>query len=264
MPKSSKRAIVLFAKLPVAGLVKTRLQPDLDPEQCTNLYEAFLIDTLEVIQQTPDVTPFLACNPNRTENYFQKIAEQYALGLLDQVGPDLGFRMEQTFHHLFQQGWQQVIIMGADSPALPAAFLEKAFEVLDGGGPLRNSQESKRGRHAGNDGSDGHRHPDDEYERGHEKVVIGPAYDGGYYLVGAVGGPPPIFRDIPWSTDQVLPTTLQRLESTRTPYALLPYWSDVDTPDDLALLKQYLRIQADRKPPIARHTTRVLKILSSR
>ncbi|MBI5198074.1 MAG: TIGR04282 family arsenosugar biosynthesis glycosyltransferase [Nitrospirae bacterium] len=223
-----RKAVVLYAKLPVVGTVKTRLFSILTPEQSQKLYEAFLFDTLDMITRLTGVTPFIACTPSREEPYFRELAGRYAVSLLDQRGEDLGQRMEGTLNDLLGSGWDQVVILGTDSPTLPVPFLEEAFDVLS--------------------------------EQGPNHVVLGPSCDGGYYLVGAAGRTPSIFSKIPWSTAEVLSRTMERLHDGKVSYTLLPFWYDVDTPEDLRFLRTHLRYLEDTQT--AAHTRQVLKKLS--
>ncbi|MBI3596926.1 MAG: TIGR04282 family arsenosugar biosynthesis glycosyltransferase [Nitrospirae bacterium] len=210
----TRRALVLFAKLPVAGTVKTRLFPVLSPEQCRELYEAFLFDTLHMISQLSGVVPFIACTPSREEPFFRGMADRYGVNLLDQKGKDLGEKMAGTLNTLLDRGWNQVVILGTDSPTLPSSILEEAFAALS-------------------EGPTGH-------------VVIGPSFDGGYYLVGASGQTPPIFSEIPWSTPEVFPRTLDILHEKKIPFTVLPFWYDVDAPEDLLFLKTHFRSLEER------------------
>ena len=100
--------------------------------------------------------------------------ERHGVRLLDQVGKNLGQRMHRTFVDLFAQGYQQVIIVGTDVPTLPLTVYQEAFAILS-----------------------------------HSEVVLGPALDGGYYLIGLTRPTEDLFAGIPWSTDQVLAATRQ-------------------------------------------------------
>jgi glycosyltransferase A (GT-A) superfamily protein (DUF2064 family) len=105
-----------------------------------------------------------------------------------------------------------VLLIGSDSPTLPAAHMTQAFELL-----------------------------------GEVPVVLAPARDGGYCLIGASGGVPPVFDGIDWSTDRVLAQTIERLQLAGLKHASLPAWYDVDTADDLERLRQDLQTTADEQ-----------------
>ncbi|MBI4715496.1 MAG: TIGR04282 family arsenosugar biosynthesis glycosyltransferase [Nitrospirae bacterium] len=236
-PGDFRRALVLFAKAPVPGKVKTRLFPILTPEESAELYGAFVLDTVELMGRLEGVTPFIACHPSREEKYFQDLAAKHAIHLLDQEGEDLGARMERTFRALRGEGWDQVVILGTDSPTLPAAILASVFSALSAG--------SAGGETARVDGS--------------SRVVIGPTFDGGYYLIGISGEPPPLFTDIPWSAPRVLEKTLERLDSPKISCTLLPFWYDVDTPEDLRFLTTHLRYLETLTGNTAFHTRTLLQ-----
>ncbi|MBI4715383.1 MAG: TIGR04282 family arsenosugar biosynthesis glycosyltransferase [Nitrospirae bacterium] len=223
-----RKALVLYAKLPVPGRVKSRLVPLLSPDRCADLYRAFVLDTLESAHRCPGVTVFLSCHPSGSGRYFKDLAGQYGMTLLDQKGGDLGSRMEWTVRSLLGEGWDQVLIIGTDAPTLPPEFVMEGFATLSGEG---------------------------------NRVVIGPSLDGGYYLIGIAGEVPPIFSGIPWSTPRVLGMSLERLDSLKIPYALLPFWYDVDTPDDFRFLQRHLRYLTRRDPKVARHTEQFMSRL---
>ncbi|RME44423.1 MAG: glycosyltransferase, partial [Deltaproteobacteria bacterium] len=140
---------------------------------------------------------------------------------------DLGRRMAHAFS-LGLASHERVVVIGSDAPTLPPAHLSAAFDAL-------------RTR----------------------KVVIGPARDGGYYLIGLRGEIPPIFEGIAWGSASVLADTLERLPPRQT--HLLPFWFDVDTPDDLRLLAAYLPFLLEEHPDTLPHTRAFLsRIMGTR
>ncbi|MEQ1785210.1 MAG: TIGR04282 family arsenosugar biosynthesis glycosyltransferase, partial [Hyphomonadaceae bacterium] len=143
----------------------------------------------------------LACAPSSTLVFFQIMEERQAVKLIDQVGDDLGARMQQAFDTLFAQGYQRVFIVGTDIPSLPLDHYKQALALLDS-----------------------------------HDVVLGPALDGGYYLIGLKQPRPELFANIAWSTDRVLAATQEKAASLGLKTALLPPWRDVDTIDDLQAL----------------------------
>ena len=209
---SADCALIIFAKAPVAGQVKTRLCPPLTADEAATLQGSFILDTLErsraAIQKFRlPITRFLACAPSSTHVFFQIMAERYGLQLLEQTGESLGERMHAAFVALFAKGFTQVLIVGTDVPSLPLEHYRQAVEML----------------------------------RAHE-LVLGPAGDGGYYLVGLTRPAPELFRDISWSTDQVLSQTRERAQQAGLRTSLLPVWRDMDTIEDLQAL-----IEANRR-----------------
>ena len=199
-------ALVIFAKAPIAGQVKTRLCPPLTPDEAATLHGSFVIDMLErtkvaAIKLKLPIDRYLACAPSSTLVFFQIMEERQSVKLIDQVGDDLGARMEQTFATLFGKGYQRVFIVGTDVPSLPLDHYKQALALLDT-----------------------------------HDVVLGPALDGGYYLIGLKRPRPELFAGIAWSTDRVLAATQEKAASLGLKLALIPSWRDVDSVDDLQAL----------------------------
>ncbi len=157
---------------------------------------------------------YLACFPDRSDPFLSAAAEAYQVTPVDQEGSDLGERMWRMFRDLSPRH-RPVVIVGSDSPHLPAAYLEQAFAEL-------------------------------------EKVplVLGPAEDGGYYLIGATGVPD-LFEGIAWGTERVLRGTLQRALALRLPCRLLPTWYDIDDPPALDRLARALAEDPSLAPETA-------------
>jgi hypothetical protein len=128
--------------------------------------------------------------------------------LLAQRGDDLGARMQAVFADLSERGHRRIVLIGGDLPIFPLKVLEQAFASLDT--------------------------PAD-------RVVLGPSRDGGYYLVGMNRLAPEIFAGMTWSHDRVLGDTLKKIDSLKVDAVQLPQWFDVDTPADLATVRQLLR-----------------------
>jgi uncharacterized protein len=199
-------ALVVFAKAPRAGAVKTRLCPPLSPAAAARLYRCFLLDTLDQVRAVDGITPVIAYAPRRARAFFA--AAQPRTRLLPQTGSDLGARMANAFARLFARGFEAVVIVGADSPTLPPGRLRAAIRALAA------------------DATDG---------------VIGPSEDGGYYLIGLRAPCPELFVGVPWGTDRVLDDTRRKAERARRRLRSLPGWYDVDTLDDLRRLAAELR-----------------------
>jgi rSAM/selenodomain-associated transferase 1 len=219
----AKNAIVIFAKSPESGHVKTRLQNPLRPENIRKLSEAFLRDTIKVASGLTAARFFLACSPDQNDPFFQKLAGEYRLALIDQKGSDLGERMANTFYELKSEGFGNIVIIGSDLPTLPLLHLRQAFRLL----------------------------------QKHE-VVIGPALDGGYYLIGISGQVPPVFDDIPWSTDRVFVMTMDKIIKAKISCGLLPFWYDVDRPEDFRFLSLHLDFLRYKNPEIAKRTRELI------
>jgi rSAM/selenodomain-associated transferase 1 len=203
---SRAAALVVFAKAPVAGQVKTRLCPPLTPDEAATLHGSCVLDTLErtkaaATKLKPPVDRYLACAPASSHVFFKIMEERQGVKLIDQVGEDLGARMSHAFDTMFARGYARVLIVGTDVPSLPLDHYGQALALLET-----------------ND------------------LVLGPALDGGYYLIGLTRPAPALLTDIPWSTDRVLAVTQERARSRGLATALLPPWRDLDTIDDLHAL----------------------------
>jgi hypothetical protein len=211
-------ALIVVAKRPDPGETKTRLAPPLAPAQAARLYEAFLLDTLDLVRAVPQARPFLAYLPASERDYFRALAPDFTL--LCQRGPDLGARLDNALSDCLGSGFARAVIMNSDSPTLPAEYLRRAFAAL-----------------AEADG------------------VLGPADDGGYYLIGLRRPAPRLLREVQMSTSTAARDTLRLAAAEGLEMAELPAWYDVDTPADLDRLRAEL---AALPPSRAPHTRRAL------
>jgi rSAM/selenodomain-associated transferase 1 len=225
-------ALGLFVKQPVPGRVKTRLAADLGAERAAELYAAFVTDLADRYRTTAD-RRILGFTPNNTpaREHFDHLA-QTDFTLWPQPDVSLGERMQAFFASQFDAGAERVVLIGSDSPSLPVAIVEDAFEQL-----------------------------------AEADVVLGPATDGGYYLIGQrrlVGqsqASRPIFDDIDWSESRVLMQTVERVAGCNASLSLLTPWYDIDTQDDLALLRGHLAAIKQAGMPLGLpHVTRALKV----
>lgn len=230
-------ALVIFAKAPIAGQVKTRLCPPLTPDEAATLHGSFVLDTLEqtkaaVARFKLPLDRYLACAPSPCLVFFKIMEERQGVRLLEQVGEDLGRRMHQTLETLFTQGYTRGLIVGTDTPSLPLERYQQALAALES-----------------------------------HDLVLGPALDGGYYLIGLNRSVPDLFTGIPWSTEQVLARTQEKARSLGLKTALLAPWRDIDTIDDLhALIESGA---ADAKKPkreqvFSSRTAGALQLLAKR
>ena len=192
-------ALVIVAKAPVVGQVKTRLCPPLSAAEATELFRCFLVDTVERACTLPDTQVCLAFAPADSEALFRALLP-FPLRYLPQRGNGLGERLVNIFADLLQQGFSKIVIMDSDSPTLPTAYLQEAFTSLS------------------DPGTD---------------AVFGPCRDGGYYLVGARAVHRGLFENITWSTALVLAETLAQARLHKLHLTLLPSWYDVDNGADL-------------------------------
>ena len=222
-----KEALVVMAKAPRAGEVKTRLSGALGPEEARGLYVAFLSDTFALMEDVRDEREDLALGlcytPEGEEEAFEEVEREGSL-MIPQRGQDLGERLTNCFADLFALGFESVVVIGADGPTLPGEYVFDAFECFEAD----------------------------------EDVVVGPAEDGGYYLVGMRKLHKRIFEDVPWGGAGVLDATMDRAREAGLNLVLLPEWRDVDTPEDFERLKRELAENRDG----AKFTRKFLKELA--
>ena len=190
-------AIALFAKAPIAGRVKTRLQPLLTAEQAADLHLAFVLDVWESVRLIRDVSLYLY-RDEAWPNGDEPAVRDYC-GL--QRGADLGERMLHCFEELRERGHGRVLIVGSDSPTLPRSYLEQGLDRLS-----------------------------------HTDAVLGPSEDGGYYAVGCRRSRPCMFEGVHWSTASTRAETERAFRREGLELETLPGWYDVDTESDLRRL----------------------------
>lgn len=204
--------IVIFARAPVLGQVKTRLAKSIGDERALALYQAFLDDTCALTQGL-GAQRLLAVHGGLDHPHLVHLAKSQRLELVEQGDGDLGAKMARAIATHVGRG--PVVIIGSDAPTLPRAHLHQALDALM------------------------------EHD-----VVIGPSEDGGYYLVGARLAVPELFANVRWSTPEVLATTQARLAGRS--HALLPSWYDVDSIEDLERLRQELATLPPSMAPATR------------
>ncbi len=198
--ENRKTAILgIFAKQPVDGQCKTRLSPPLTLPEAAELYECSLRETVARMQ-TGDSYKLAICYAGE-RNWFEQAFPGVAL--VPQHGENLGERMATALGNFFQQGYQRAVLIGSDAPDLPLKLVEQAFAALEQG-----------------------------------ELVIAPASDGGYVLIGEAKHHHQLFEEIAWSTSEVLPETLRRIEQQQISATILDGWDDLD---DLPSLEKFLR-----------------------
>jgi rSAM/selenodomain-associated transferase 1 len=215
----TRSAVAIMAKAPRAGEVKTRLCPPLSHTEAAELYRCFLLDKIAQVNALQRATPVVSYSPSDAKQWFEDLTPSHFL-LIPQRGDDLGARILSTFDQLFYHGYTQVMVIDSDTPTLPTVCLERALELMA--------------------------------ER-HNDVVLGPAEDGGYYLIGLRRAYRELFEHMPWSTSQVFAETRHRSLQHGLTVACTEYWYDVDMPDDLKRLRQSFDQMQDG---LARHTRR--------
>jgi rSAM/selenodomain-associated transferase 1 len=203
---AGERPILVFAREPRPGFVKTRLAPPLSPEQAAEVYEACLRDVVALARSIASDVRILHDPAPGASAWFRR--EFPDVPAAAQAAGHLGRRLERAFAGVLD-GVRETrpdgaVVLGSDVPTLPAAHLRAGLAALD-----------------------------------EAEVVLGPALDGGYCLVGVRRDAWPraavLFRDVPWSTDAVFRTTLARADDAGLSVRQLAAWYDVDVPSDLAI-----------------------------
>jgi rSAM/selenodomain-associated transferase 1 len=198
----SQPELILFARQPIAGQVKTRLQPEYSPERAAEI-AAFLIRAtveLAVSAWPGDVT--LHVWPDVEHPLFQELVREFHIRLMPQAGGDLGARMLSALREGVERNGCAAV-MGCDVPHC-------GWDVLD--------------------------QANDRLARG--KNVLGPTEDSGYYFIGLQKAWPELFENMPWGSNQVLPMTFARAEELGMEFDLLAKLRDIDTARDLWLIAQ--------------------------
>jgi len=191
-------ALIIFARLPRAGEVKTRLGLEIGMENAATIYAEFAHHAFSLGKrmQSAGVSVYLFFDPLATEQEVQRWVG-HRFKFLSQDGDDLGERMFNAFERTFRDGADRMLIIGTDVPELNDGVLANAFDNL-----LRND------------------------------VVIGPSTDGGYYLLGMRSPAKGLFQGIPWSTDSVLRNTLAKAGELGLSVWLLGQLADIDDETD--------------------------------
>ena len=190
------RALVVIAKDPAAGQAKTRLAAALGPRGAAHLAAAMLRDTVQAVARV-DAAHWLCFAPSEARERMAALAPGF--GLLPQRGGGLGDRLAACLEELLERGADKVAIVAADTPHLPLTAYEAGLALLD-----------------------------------EVDVTLGPALDGGYYLIGARRPAPELFAGVPMGTGAVLEATLERARHAGLRVRLLPPARDLDRVEDLA------------------------------
>jgi uncharacterized protein len=200
-----EQKLIVFLKWPEKGKVKTRLAAALGDEEAACVYKKLAEDTVNAVRpltgKSMDV--MIAFDPPERETEIRKWLHG-PFKFLSQGDGDLGMRLSRAAHAAFAEGPKKVVLIGSDCPDMDAFTVNRAFWALS-----------------------------------RKDVVIGPSEDGGYYLVGLKKAKDAVLFDhIPWSTSEVLKTTLKKANAAGISYELLSEKSDIDTIDDLKRLSK--------------------------
>lgn len=223
----ARACAVVMARRPGAAAAKTRLASRLDETARSALYEAFLRDKLTALTRVPNLACVVAVAPPDDPPSLAPFAP-IGTTFIAQRGDDLGARLRAVSEDLFARGARAVVLCDSDSPTLPPHFVDEAVRAL---------------------------------ESGAVDVVIGPAADGGYTLLGTTRAIPELFDGIAWSTSAVLRETLAVADRLQLRMHLLPSWFDVDVPADLDRLVRELAAASPYAPAYPAATAHVLRDL---
>ncbi len=194
--------LILFAKQPLSGQVKTRLQPEYSPDEAAAIAAQLICGTVELAVSTWPGQVYLYAWPNADHPLFHELAREFHIQLAAQADGDLGAKMLSVLQaHIAHRGC--AAILGCDVPHCDWDIIDQANDWL------------ARGRN-----------------------VLGPTYDGGYYFIGLQQPAPELFTDIEWSSNKVLTETLLRAGILGIDFEMLSELRDIDTPGDLWLVAQ--------------------------
>jgi uncharacterized protein len=198
----SRPVVIVMVKAPTPGFVKTRLVPPLTAEEASGAAACFAQDTVASVRRVvADV--LVAYTPSGGRAVLEPLLPN-GLHWAEQRGRDLGERLEAVVGHADGLGFKPLLVTGADSPTLPASFVETARDAL---------------------------------AKGDADVALGPTADGGYYLVGLRAPAPGLFRGVAWSTPLAYRQTADNAARLGLRLLELPQWYDVDGPSDLVRLR---------------------------
>jgi rSAM/selenodomain-associated transferase 1 len=197
-------AILVFSKAPVVGQVNTRLVPYITAEQAASLHEELTHDRLRMCTTADLCDVELWCSPDTRHPFFFDCRQRYGVQLQTQNGNDLGERMSAALQTMLGR-YKKIIIIGTDAPALDIDTIDAVVNQLE-----------------------------------HSDIVLVPAEDGGYVLLGASKHHQDLLVDVPWGTEGVLASTVRNIERLGLSYSLLGECWDVDRPEDLERYKSWL------------------------
>lgn len=214
-PAESKACLIVFAKTPVRGRVKTRMRPFLSEEDCLRLHSLLLRVWLERLRhwELPRVHKAVFLTPpdaDPTEPSLQLDVPK-DVAVETQQGEDLGERLSCALDQKWRSGFRKLVFIGTDCPDLGIEDLQTAFRALD-----------------------------------ESEVVLGPAADGGYYLIGFSALLPAVFSHISWGTPEVFNQTVLRLEASSIRWQGLRKGFDLDTYEDLVNFHHLLKVSPSR------------------
>lgn len=205
------RSLIIFAREPIPGQVKTRLAASIGDHAAAELYESMVRDVLTVVRRLENVKTvvYWACD----EDALPHLSEKFRCISRCQCPGDLGERMQGACADMLAEGYETCCIIGSDAPDLPLAYIDDACRLLE-------------------EAAD---------------VVFGPSRDGGYYLLGVRRVVPQLFSNISWSSPVVLAQSMAAAHVSGLTVSLLPEWQDIDTVEDLQAYQERVRVRANEE-----------------
>ena len=198
MEKKHDTALIIFSRRPVLGKVKTRLASDIGEAKALIIYKLLLNHTRTISNKLNcDLLLFYSDGVDYDDEWDGNLYQKF-----EQRGDDLGIKMYNAFKFAFYRNYNKVVIIGSDCHDLTQTIIEQAFDALN-----------------------------------NEEVVIGPAKDGGYYLLGLKRLIKPLFWNKEWSSENVLVDTILDLKNENKSYVILETLNDIDHAEDLGILK---------------------------
>ena len=195
----SKNLLMVFVKYPTPGAVKQRLAQHLGSDRAAEIYKKIAETIVQKVTpaSSEDYILEIYFSPQEDEKLVRKwLAENEYFS--PQQGSDLGARMSNAFSHAFAAGYTKAILIGSDCPDISRTIVNRGFMLLDS-----------------------------------HDIVLGPAHDGGYYLIGIRESIPGLFSNIEWGTEKVLSQTIDKINAAGLSMGLLPMLRDIDRVEDL-------------------------------
>ena len=189
-----ERAIIIFVRHAELGKVKTRLAATIGNEKALAIYKLLLMHTYKLIEKNQSIAYVYYAENIIQDDLWKGANVKKKL----QVGNDLGGKMANAFQEVLKEGHNKVVIIGSDCYDLTVDLIDHAFEML-----------------------------------GRSEIVIGPAKDGGYYLLGMNAPFKNLFENIEWSTHTVFSKTIDKINQNKYSFSTLPILADVDTEEDI-------------------------------
>ena len=215
---TKKNALILFIKTPIPGQVKTRLQPHITEDQSAELYSAFIKDLDHTFHIQDEFVCWYAVAP---ENFDKNILDQlvHLNNYFFQDGVDLGERMHHAFQTLFSKRYEKIVLIGSDLPTISVDIVSQALQDLT-----------------------------------NNECVIGPSKDGGYYLIALSKLYSDLFKNLPWSSTDILQKTIEIIENKDLRYTILSEFEDIDTYKEIIALYNELKDKPQKDPNFPKYS----------